>query len=346
MKGCLQGIAGFFAVLLVVTAVLALFTVNFVRTFTDRENFKAALDLEQIFREIGPELLVSEFRSNEFAASLPIDVNVGMVEDAFDLLLPPEWIDEQGDRIVDELFDFLETGNLAEASSVTLDLQPLVQRLRGDVGRQAVSAVLNSLPSCPDPQPVVDLLNGRFEIPNCLPTIVPIEEATNFIHNTIVETIDVNPQLIGSATTVTVPLFNLNQLSQQDLERLFLFQQYYLLAKDWVWLLWLLPLFCLGVVTITAVRSLRDWGQWWGWSLLIGGGLTLLIGLILPALILAQSRLILPNANALIADGTAQLVQSGIANMVEFWLQRVYLQAGSITILGLIFVIIGSLAKK
>lgn len=344
MKGCAQGLAGFLAVIFLVTAVFALFAVNLVRAFTDRENVKAALDMEEIFREVAPTLIVSSLQENS-AVNLPIEISVESVEESFDDLLPPDWLNTQANLIVDEAFDFLETGDLASSSSVTLDMQPLLLRFRQEPGKELVGAILYSLPPCPDPQPTVDLLTGRIDIPNCMPTIVPVEQVIDVVHTAVVATLDANPQLLTNAGAVTIPLFNPERLTLEQRQNLLQFQRVFVLLKNWAWTFWLMPLFCLLLILVLVVRSWHGLGNWWGWPLVLSGGFSLLLGVILPALLLAQARLMVPTTSGPFGPGVSQLLQSGAANMVDFWLNRVYLQAAVMLVFGLILVVMASFIK-
>jgi hypothetical protein len=344
MKGCTQGLAGFLAVIFVVTAVFALFTVNLVQAFTDRENVKAALDIEEIFREVAPALIVSSIQENN-TLNLPIEIDVETVEATFDDLLPPNWLNTQANLIVDEAFDFLETGDLASSSSVTLDMQPLLLRFREEPGKELVGAILYSLPPCPDPQPTVDLATGRIDSPNCMPTIVPGAQVIDVVHTVVGESLDANPQLLASAGTVTVPLFSPDRLTQEQQQNLRQFQRTFAFAKNWAWTFWLLPLFCLFFIAVMVVRSLRQWGNWWGWPLVLSGGPSLLIGLVIPALLLAQARLFVPNSTDPVGASVSRLLQSGASNLVNFWLDRVFVQAAVMLVFGLILVIMASFIK-
>ena len=342
MTGCRQFLGVLVAIGLVLTAVLALLLVNLVNTITDRELVKEAVDFERVLQEVGPELIVNRFQvPAEVEAFIPENADVAAVQAAMSDLIPPDWLNQQAEGAVDNVYDFLETGQMNEARTTAVDLRPVLQRLRSEPGRHLIETTLTSLPPCADPQPILDV--NDLNIPNCRPTQLPVEQVTDAVHTAVVQALDANAALIEENAIIRVPLLtpdNFTPQQWQDLQRL---QRLYRLAQDWAWLLWLPPLFCLLLLGLLMVRSLGNLGHWWGWPLLLAGAVTLFVAALLPALVLAQVRLSLPQTLGTLQPGVTQVVQDLATHVVAVWLDQVYLQAGLTLGVGIVLVGIGFL---
>jgi hypothetical protein len=188
---------------------------------------------------------------------------------------------------------------------------------------------------------LLDPLTGSFIIPDCRPVEIPVEQVTDVVHAGVVQLIDANPQLLSDTAVIQVPLLAENALSPQQQANLQRAHQLYVLAENWAWLLWLPPAFCLFLLLVLVVRSMGQWGRWWGWPLLLTGIFTLFIAALLPAIVLAQVRLALPNAIGPLPPTINVLLQDLAAQIISTWLGRVYLQAGIALVLGIVLVIIG-----
>ncbi|MCB8944689.1 MAG: hypothetical protein H6658_13150 [Ardenticatenaceae bacterium] len=326
MKGCRQFLGVLVAMGLVITAVLALLLVNLAQVITNRDIMKQALNLEQLFQEVGPELILNGLQvPDEVASLIPEGVDVTAVQTAMADLIPPDWLNQQAEGAVDDVYDFLETGAVNQTGNTEVDLRPIVQRLRTEPGRNLIATTLNSLPPCPDPQPTLDLAN--LNIPNCLPTQVPVEQVTDVVHTAVIQTLDANAPLIEANAIIHVPLLTPQTLTPQQWQDLQRAQRLFTLADEWAWLLWLPPLFCLLVLLLIG-RSVGEWGHWWGWPLLLTGVVSLFMAAVLPAVVLAQVRLALPNTFGTLQPTVNQIAQDLATQVVDIWLQRVYLQAG------------------
>ena len=342
MKGCRQFLGVMVAVGLVLTAVLAILFANLANIITNREIVKQAVDFEQVLQEIGPELVVNGFQvPTEVEVFIPENVDSTAVQNAMADLVPPDWLNQQANGAVDNIYDFLETGQVNQASNAEIDLRPIAQRLRAEPGRHLIETTLTSLPACPDPQPTLDINN--LNIPNCRPTQIPVGQVTDVVHTAVIQLIDANTQLIEENAVIRVPLLTPESLSPQQWQDLQRAQRLYALADNWAWLLWLPPLFCLLLLLLLMVRSMGDWGHWWGWPLLVTGVFSLFAAAVLPAIVLAQVRLSLPNSFGPLQPAINQIAQELSAHLVNVWLDRVYLQAGLVLGVGVILVGIGFL---
>jgi hypothetical protein len=186
-----------------------------------------------------------------------------------------------------------------------------------------------------------DLAN--LDLPDCRPTQVPVTQVAELVHTAVVQTLDINAQLIEENAIIRLPLFTPESLTPQQWQDLQRAHRLFVLAQDWAWLLWLPPLFCLLFILIVRVRSMGELGHWWGWPLLVTGGLSLFIAALLPAVVLAQLRLALPNMLGAVQPSANQIVQELADHLVALWLDQVYLQAGLVLGVGVVLVGIGFL---
>ncbi len=346
MRSCLQAIAFLITIVFVVTAVFALIFVNLAQTVTDRNTVKEALDLDSFIEEVGPPMLVEALQEAAQEQGVRLEgVDPVVLQDAINEIIPSDWTGQQFNTTADSVYDFLENG---EIDSVELEVDPslIVERLRGKPGKDLVTAVLENLPSCPDPQPAINLESGNLDIPGCMPTNVPVELAAQIVHSSAVKAIDENPGIIESAGNISFSLFDRDQLTTEEWDQLQRIRFFFQLGQGFSWLIWLIPAFSLILITFLAVRSASDWGYWWGWPLLISGIITLGLAFLVPASFLAVGRIGLFNMGTTEMSQTInQLIAQFWDSMLDLWLQQVYLQASMMAGAGILLIIIGFITR-
>jgi hypothetical protein len=339
MRGCAQLLAGTLVVVFVITAVINFFFVNLAHGLTDRETVKSVLNLEPLVREAVPVLLADSLRRSAAERGLAVDqIDEAVLTTAFDVVVPPGYIDELAETAVDGLYDYLETGDPNQAT-LTLDVTPMIDRLRGEPGQQAALSVVESLPPCEAPLTPEQLQAGQVLPNNCVPPNVPLETAALTLHQAMVDVLEENPQVIGDGI-VRLNLFESGQVSQAQLEQVQRVQRTFVFWQQWGWTLWLISLLCLALIFTLAVRSVSQWGHWWGWPLLLAGLLTLILAAMIPAVLLVYSR----TAVTVTADGGITLAAMSrrlAQNLSDLWLRRVLIQSGIMSIIGLGFVVLG-----
>lgn len=346
MRGCLRLLAGLLAFLFVITAVLALFVVNLAQIVTDRGTMKEALDLGPLVVETGPLLLVEAIQEEAGARGVAVaDIDTAALQDAAREIAPPEWTDAQIDTAVDALFNYLETGNMDEAT-LEIDVSPIVERLRGEAGRRAIRAVLQGLPACTGSQANFDLAMEKLEIPACLPPGSSVEEATQIVQEAVDDALDENPDLLNEAGRVQFEVFEEAQRTGAGQAQLEQFQRTFMRVKQWGWLLWLLPLGLLLLITLLAVRSVRDWGHWWGWPLAVTAVVALLLAFGIPAIMTLLLRMapIAPPEIGSFTLPTEQMARRLLQPLVSLWQRRIFIQAGGMFVLGSFLIIVGFVA--
>jgi hypothetical protein len=91
---------------------------------TDRDTVKSVLNLEPLAREALPGLLADGLRRSAAERGLAVDqIDEAALDAAFDVVVPPGYIDGLTETAVDGLYDYLETGDPAQAT-LALDVKP------------------------------------------------------------------------------------------------------------------------------------------------------------------------------------------------------------------------------
>ncbi|MEJ2750709.1 MAG: hypothetical protein P8183_22800, partial [Anaerolineae bacterium] len=283
------------AVLFVITAVLVLLGVNLAHIITNRDQVKAlALQAEPLLLDVAPQVAADMLQSQAQEQGLPpIPVDTAVLAEAIQMVLPPEWMSSQMETAVDDVFDGLEAGTPTDIV-VELDAAPLLARVRGEPGQQAMTLVVESLPPCAEGNDSAALTVRGVAVPDCLPPDLTAAEAAQLAHDLLVETLDQNPQLVAEAEQLQVPLLTLGRLSPK---RRFLFEWlhwFFLVAQGWAGFLWLIPAGLLLLIWLLVVRSWADWGRWWGWPLLVTAVLTFLAAWSMPLVITRWGTVFLP----------------------------------------------------
>lgn len=346
MKGCLQFLAFLTAVLFMGLTIATIATVTAVRTVTDRDNLKRAVDIEEVARAVIPEMMVQTIQDEIKKQGLPeINLDTATVSAATDKLLPPGWADAQADALIDATFDVLQTPNQKDITA-QIDIRPILDEFRGPNGRQVIRLALQNLPPCTDEDltnAALGLVNGEFHLPTCLPGNMSLDEATQFVHQTIVETLDVNPDLVNQNGLIAVPLFESAKQSPDTLQMFENLRWLIQTGRDWLYALWIIPLGLLILIALLAVRSISGLGHWWGWPLVAAGGGGLLFGFGMSGMtsIYGNNLFTNPQATTQLDFATAQVFNHTIALLGNFWFRQVVVQSAVVLGVGMLFVVLG-----
>ncbi|MCP4427337.1 MAG: hypothetical protein GY803_22850 [Chloroflexi bacterium] len=346
MRGCLRVTATLVAFVFIIAAILVLFVVNLAQIVTNRTTMKDVLDVGPTIVEVGPMLLVEAMQREARSQGVVVeDIDTAVLQDAVREIAPPEWVDAQADTAIDAMFDYLETGNMEEAT-LEIEMRPVIERLRGETGERAVRDVLQSLPVCPDPQPTYNLTPDNLAIPGCLPTAVSVDEATQAVQAIVDNTLTKNPNLLDEAGVIQMSVFEAAKRvggGQELLQRL---QQLFLRAQRWGWFLWLIPATLLLLIAVLAVRSWSDLGNWWGWPLAITAVASFGIAFGIPAIaafLLRTSLVLAPQAGAPFIPPD-QILRRLAQPLTALWQNRIFVQAGGMFILGVALIFLGFIA--
>jgi hypothetical protein len=236
------------------------------------------------------------------------------VDRILDILLPPEWAGDQVSGILESLSAWLE--NAQPTPALSLDLQPLKDRLISGGAAQLVEAIVDSWPACTTEQvnQMIAAGVGGSETPLffCEPPEPHRSLLTTGATQTLVQQARALPSrlALGSAgTSQATP--------GMSLEQILAFKERIRLARALSGWGWILPLSLLGLIMALVVRSWRHLAKWWGTPLFVGGLLTLLIlitfgGLanryLLPALALSTMPAVLSSMLTGVMEGLVAAV--------------------------------------
>jgi hypothetical protein len=352
MRGCLQVIGILIAIFFVITAVIAMLVVPLVRVVTNRDAVKAVVaELDEVIIAAVPSFVTQTLEEQARQQGLgQLNIDEVMMEEAIDALIPPEWMAAQTETAVDAVYDVLESGN-SENADIEIDTRPLLERIRGEPGKQVFATIVDGLPTCTEPVAAVSLVEGDVTIPSCIPSELPRELLVEQVHAQFVQALDENPEIMGQAGLVTIPIGQLagNQQNSElvqvraQLERL---NRQFMLAKRWIWILWVIPAGCLFLILLLVVRSVRSFGSWWGWPLAITAVIVLLLSFIFPTLLSALLKTaVIPAGAGIIAISAQDFTKSLVDSVTDAWLNKVTVQAAFMFAIGLILILIGFLIQ-
>lgn len=342
MRGCSKVLALLMALLFVGTAVLAFFVYNLARVATDREAVKEALNGQVLLGEVATAIVRQAVQEQVSAQGLPAVVqDSAAIQEAIGNLVPADWAASQTNGVIDAVFNYLETGNEA-ALTISLDMTPLFNNLRGEPGRQIVVSVLQSLPVCTTEQVQIDPQTGQVQIPGCIPPGIDPQVIASQVHGTVVGLLDQNPQVVGQANTISFNLLDERNPGAAEaragLERA---RSIFLFARRWSWLVWLLPLMFISLTLLFGARSFSGLGHWLGWPLLLAAGITLVLSLT-PFLFDALFGLVVSQANLGEAGAVAgRFVDATLGALMDILLVRVRVQAAVMLLAGFFWVGVG-----
>ena len=344
MRNALRFIAVGLAVLFVIITVPVIFAFSLGQVVTNRALIKETLNADQLIMNAVEEAARETLENQPVISGLPEVVRDSeALDEALNNFLPPGWAAQQSDQVVDAVFDYLETGD-ESALVLMVEIGPLLESLRGEPGRALVLASLQSLPPCTAEDALdIDILSGTFDIPGCLPPLIPVDLLAGQLHNLVVLAVDSNTVESVLGETITIDLLGLDPaVSGIVRARLEQFREIYLFGKQSLLLLWLLPLACLLLIVPLAVRSPGSLGHWWGWPLLVTAVIALLGSFAVPTLINflfeTSTAGIPPTSIVYVID---QIVESVIQALADLWLVRVRVLAGLGLIEGLFLVAAG-----
>lgn len=262
MKTFKKLIAAIFAILFVITAVMALLLFNFDRRAFTAETYQQAFAREDFYNKI-PSLLAQSITSGTDTAQ-PLLGLQGLTKETWEsfihTLLPPDVLKPIGDDVLNSTFAYLNM----ESNSIQVSLTPVKASMLGETGTQAAISLLRSLPACTLDQSAM-IMFGMFsgdQIQLCnppesvMPLLLPIIQVQMQAAAAIIP---------DQLTLVTAPL---QDDPRERIQTLRLFMRLSLI----------LPILLLLTLTVIAVRSVKDWLNWWGIPFAITGFSAFVIG--------------------------------------------------------------------
>ncbi|MBI5954499.1 MAG: hypothetical protein HY865_22820 [Chloroflexi bacterium] len=323
MDNLRKGLAGIFAVLFVLTAILALILFNLESKAFAAETYQQAFANDNFYARI-PGIMAQTFTSSSELEGIPpgmLTLTTADWEKFFRELLPPETLKIMGDQALTSVFAYLND----EADTAVISLAPLKAQMSSDTGAQAVMNLAGTLPPCTlediARMTMNFLSNQEFSLCN------PPAEVAEFLRPLILEQLQATSATLPDQVTLLGggPAAGPQEDPRQQIKALRLVMR----------LTPILPLFLLFVMTVLAVRSLRDWLAWWGVPFaLTGVSLAVmawlgapLFNLILSELIASRAPTYLP---AFLLDDASRLASA----IVDQLLQPIGLQGLLLSLLG------------
>jgi hypothetical protein len=288
-----QFFAAICAILFVVSTVIVLLLVNVEAKAFSSATYKQAFEDQRLYERMPAILataLTSTMGQNINAVPFLRELNPEDWQNTIATLLPPEQLKDTANNALDATFDYLN----GRSNSAALSLAPLKTQLAGPAGMDLVLQILSVQPACTTEQLTqiaLGLLGGQVAL--CNPPPEAIGLMTPFIQSQLQTMTTIIP---NEVTFIPGTLSGTPQDPRLQLNSI----------RSAIGLTPILPVLLLFGITIFAVRSLVDWLTWWGWSFMIAGVGSVLIGLvgaplvswILQLLIQGQGSIPIPPALA------------------------------------------------
>jgi hypothetical protein len=284
-----QFFAAICAVLFVISTVLVLLLFNIEAKAFSSATYKQAFEDQRLYERMPAVLataLTTTMGPNINAIPFLRALTLENWQNIISMLLPPEELKAMANNALDSIFDYLN----GKTNSVVISLLPVKAQLAGDSGMRVVLQILSLQPACTTEQltqMALGLLSGEIALcnppPEAIGLLTPFMQAQLQTLTTIIPNeITLVPGTLGG--TPQDPRLKLNTI------------------RFAIKLTPLIPAFLLIAMTVFAVRSFVDWLTWWGWSFMLAGAGSVLIGLvgaplvgwILQLLIQNQGTILIP----------------------------------------------------
>ncbi len=301
------------AVLFVVTALGALVLFNVAQQLLNPAPYKQALAQQHIYERL-PALVAADLTASvEEAGEEALPFSFASQEDFERILsdlLSPQWLREQAEQVINQLFAYLASDD--EKASLVISLAEVKERLTGPPGTEAILRLVRSWPPCSmEELSAWQSLAATGEPPQEMPTCRPPEEMMDEVAAFI-------PQITAQMAAEIPDALDLVRTSDSEgvaRDPRPAFRAARLAAA----LSPLVPLGFLLLVGVFGVRSWRGFLNWWGVPLLVVGLVGLgMAGAIVPIfqrLLVAYSGQLadMPPSMVTIAAEVGRALAAGIA---------------------------------
>jgi hypothetical protein len=304
LSACARLLAGFFAILFIISALISLLLFNAERHFVDPELYKRVLLEERVYDSL-PRLLSTQISEGmaynpcaEDPSSCenegedtsgdeegdPPDYFKNMNAEHWELvlreILTPDWLQTQSESVIDQLFDYLESDE--ETPSISISLVDIKSRLMGSDGVETVLKIIESQPPCNDEQ--LRELTRAFEsdasgtdLLSCRPPQELIDENLSSIEETLNEVVGDLPDEATLGENFMDPdsdeptdTTETDMVIGKTLRR----------VRTYMRLSPIVPIGFLILIAVLGVRSFRDLLRWWGIPLLVTGLIALVVSIL------------------------------------------------------------------
>jgi hypothetical protein len=261
--------AALFAILFIVSALVAQFLFNLERTAFAPQTYQQAFANDRFYERL-PSILAESVTGTALPA-LPVAFK-GLTpkdwEGFFRDLLPPETLKLMGDQALGSILAYLNN----QSDIAVLSLAPLKERMAGEAGTQAVLNLMRTQPVCTlaELARISMAMISQQELSLCSPP----EELVPLVIPLIQGQLQLSSSIVPSEVIVAQP--EPGRLDPR--QRL----QFLRLVMQWFTVV---PLLFLLALTVLAVRGLTDWFAWWGVPFLITGVIGVLVSLLAAPLL-------------------------------------------------------------
>jgi hypothetical protein len=325
-------LAGIFAVLFVLTTVLA-FALNSVeRSAFDAELYKQALNEEYFYQRL-PELAARELT---IAAQQPerndmLALFRNLSEDEWRIfvsqLFPPTELKTLAESAVTQIIAYIN----GETDTVALSLASLKAHLASPEGVNAIYGVMKAQPDCSLEQ-LSAMAMGQVNPALCNPP-------DTFLFVDLRPIIEAQIKTAVSLVPEQVTIISPNNTQPQDLQDLKTLRTIMRLSP-------LVPMLCLLLVTVLAIRSFRGWLVWWGYPLLLAGLFSMLLsGMSRSSATWFFGFAVSSRLPETLSADIVGVFSDLMASIVHNALQPVVKQAGVIALVGLVMVVFAFLIR-
>jgi hypothetical protein len=304
LSACARLLAGLFAILFIISALISLLLFNAQHHFVDPELYKRVLLEERVYDSL-PRLLstqISEGMAYNPCAEDPSacenegedtsgdeeggppDYFKNMDAEQWELvlreILTPDWLQTQTESVIDQFIDFLESDE--ETPSISISLVEIKSRLMGSEGVETVLKIIESQPPCNDDQ--LRELKMAFEsdatgpdLLSCRPPQELIDENIASIEETLNEVVGDLPNEATLGENFMDPDSDEHSdATEVDMEIGKTLRR----VRTYMRLSPIVPGVFFILIAVFGVRSFRDLLRWWGIPLLLTGLIALIFSIL------------------------------------------------------------------
>ena len=325
-------LAGFFAILFVLTTVLAVALYFIEQSAFDADLYKQALTEEKVYQRL-PELAahglaIAAQRSN--SGVLSVFRNLSEEEwRAYVLeLLPPEQLRVLAEEAVTQVMAYLN----GESDVAVLSFANLKGYLQSPEGINAIYGMLKAQPDCTLEQ-LTAMALGQQALTLCNPP-------DTFMFVDLRPMVEAEIRAAVSLIPEQVTLISANSVKPRELRALKNLRLGMRLSP-------LLPMLCLLAIAVLAVRSFRDWLNWWGYPLLLAGFVSMFLSALSRPLAAGVFQVfIVPFLPEVLPADIVDVFRDLTATIVHNALQPTLLLAGLMALIGLIMIAVAFLLRR
>ena len=303
-SSCARLLAGFFAILFIIAALISLLLVNAEHHFVDPELYKRVLLEERVYDSL-PRLLSTQISAgmtfnpcaedpsacegegedvSEDDEGGPPDYFKNMEAEQWELLLgeilSANWLQAQTESVIDQLFVFLDSDDTTP--SITISLADLKSRLMGRNGVETVLKIIEAQPTCTQDQ-LREIINSfesddsSTELLSCRPPQEILDEYLSSMVETLNEVIESLPdEVVLGENLMDSDLDEEIETDEDEMQVGKTLRR----VRTYMRLSPIVPIGFLLLIAVFGVRSFREFLQWWGIPLLLTGLIALVFSIL------------------------------------------------------------------